>query len=209
MSTLGIVILIWGLAAAGMSLAFFYARKKKNMGYVDVFWALGMAVAAVMAGLLGEGSLASRVLVALFGGFWGVRLFRFLWHRVRGEAEDGRYQAMRAAIGDGVPRWFAFFQLQALVIALFSLPFVAAAAGAGASTAPGSGRRPRCGRLPSLAKRWPIVSWRRIVATPRRRAARVAAACGVGPGTPTTSSSGSTGSPTSRWRRRGPWPGWR
>lgn len=131
MSTLGIVMLIWGLAAAGMSLAFFYARQKKNMGYVDVFWALGMAVAAVMAGLLGEGSLASRVLVALFGGFWGFRLFRFLWHRVRGEAEDGRYQAMRAAIGDGAPRWFAFFQLQALVIALFSLPFVAAAAGAG------------------------------------------------------------------------------
>ena len=131
MSTLAITFLIWALAATGMSIAFLYARKQNNMGYVDVFWALGMALAAILAAWLGEGSMAARVLVACFGGFWGWRLFHFLWHRVRGEPEDGRYQAMRAAIGDGALRWFAFFQVQALVIALFSLPFISASAGTG------------------------------------------------------------------------------
>jgi steroid 5-alpha reductase family enzyme len=69
--------------------------------------------------------------VAALGGLWGLRLFRFLRHRVGGESEDGRYRAMREAIGDGPWPWFAFFQLQAFVIALFSLPFVAAASAPG------------------------------------------------------------------------------
>lgn len=129
MNTLTALILIWVLASTGMSLAFLYARQQRNMGYVDVFWALGMAVAAILAGVLGPGSDESGLLVALFGGFWGLRLFRFLWHRVRGEAEDGRYRAMREAIGDDAGKWFAFFQIQALVIALFTLPFIAAASG--------------------------------------------------------------------------------
>jgi steroid 5-alpha reductase family enzyme len=129
MNVLLLVGLIWALAAIGMGLAFLYARAKGNMGYVDVFWALGMAFAAVLAGAFGSGSIESRGLVALFGGLWGLRLFRFLWHRVRGEPEDGRYQAMRVAIGDGAAKWFAFFQAQAIVIALFAAAFVAAASG--------------------------------------------------------------------------------
>jgi steroid 5-alpha reductase family enzyme len=131
MSTLAILLAVWTLAALGMALAFFYARSRRNMGYVDVFWALGMALAAVMVAALAGGDPLVRVLVAVFGGLWGLRLFRFLWQRVRGEAEDGRYRAMRAAIGDGGGRWFAFFQVQALVIALFALPFFAAASAPG------------------------------------------------------------------------------
>lgn len=131
MSPLAILLTVWALAALGMSAAFVYARARRNMGYVDVFWALGMALAAVTVAALADGDPLVRILVASFGGLWGLRLFRFLWQRVSGEAEDGRYRAMRAAIGDGAGRWFAFFQLQALVIALFALPFVAAAAAPG------------------------------------------------------------------------------
>jgi steroid 5-alpha reductase family enzyme len=127
MSTVSILLLTWLLAALGMAAAFVYARTRRNMGYVDVFWALGMALAAVLVALLAGGDPVVRLLVAALGGLWGLRLFRFLWQRVRGESEDGRYQAMRAAIGDGALRWFGFFQLQALVIALFAMPFVAAA----------------------------------------------------------------------------------
>ena len=137
MNTLGILIAIWVVAALGMSAAFVYARGQRNMGYVDVFWALGMAIAAVMAAALADGDAVVRMLVALMGGLWGLRLFRFLWSRVRGEAEDGRYRAMREAIGDGALPWFGFFQLQALVIALFAAPFVAAASAPGGLASPG------------------------------------------------------------------------
>lgn len=127
MSALAILLAVWGSAALGMSAAFLYARSRRNMGYVDVFWALGMALSAATVAALAEGDPLVRVLVAAFGGLWGLRLFRFLWHRVNSEVEDGRYRAMREAIGDHTWRWFAFFQVQALVIALFALPFLAAA----------------------------------------------------------------------------------
>jgi steroid 5-alpha reductase family enzyme len=136
MNLLGVLLTIWGVAALGMGAAFFYARARRNMGYVDVFWALGMALAAVLAAVLAEGDALVRALVAVLGGLWGLRLFRFLWSRVRGEAEDGRYRAMREAIGDGALAWFAFFQLQALVIALFAASFVAAASAPGGLASP-------------------------------------------------------------------------
>ncbi len=132
-----ILLWTWLAAAIGMGIAYAYARRRRNMGYVDVFWALGMALAAMLTAWLASGDVLVRTLVAVFGGLWGLRLFRFLWQRVRSEAEDGRYQAMRAAIGDGAPRWFAFFQLQAVVIVLFAMPFVAAASAPGTAASAG------------------------------------------------------------------------
>jgi steroid 5-alpha reductase family enzyme len=131
MSAFEILLVVWVAAALGMGAAYFYACARRNMGYVDVFWSLGMALAAVLVAALAGGDPFVRLLVAALGGLWGLRLFRFLWQRVRGEAEDGRYRAMREAIGDGGLRWFAFFQLQALVIALFAAAFVAAASAPG------------------------------------------------------------------------------
>jgi steroid 5-alpha reductase family enzyme len=121
--------LIWLAAALYMAVAWAIALRVRNIGYVDVFWAGGMLLAAVAAGFLGTGDEWSRALVALFGGIWGARLCLYLLHRVLNEAEDGRYVAMRAAIGDVPWKWFLFFQAQAVVIALFAIPLVAAAAG--------------------------------------------------------------------------------
>jgi steroid 5-alpha reductase family enzyme len=43
------------------------------------------------------------------------------------EQEDGRYQALRAQWQGSPHKFFVFFQMQAVVVALFSLPFIAAA----------------------------------------------------------------------------------
>jgi cyclopropane-fatty-acyl-phospholipid synthase len=51
-----------------------------------------------------------------------------LWRRVAHETEDGRYLALRERWGDSGPAFFAFFQAQALVVALFCLPFAVVAA---------------------------------------------------------------------------------
>jgi steroid 5-alpha reductase family enzyme len=50
-----------------------------------------------------------------------------LWKRVRGEGEDGRYRRLREAWGGNQWKFFAFFQFQALLVVLFSLPFLAVA----------------------------------------------------------------------------------
>jgi steroid 5-alpha reductase family enzyme len=119
---------IWAISAVVMAIAWWLCRRANNLGYVDVVWAGLMALAALLAGALGSGAALPRGLVALFGGLWGTRLCLHLLTRVLHEAEDGRYQAMRSAWNDDAGKIFGFFQLQAVVVALFSLPFIAAAA---------------------------------------------------------------------------------
>jgi steroid 5-alpha reductase family enzyme len=99
----------------------------RNVGYVDVAWAGLMAIAALLVGALGEGAELPRGLVALLGGLWGARLCLYLLTRVLHESEDGRYQALRESWGGSASKFFVFFQMQAVVVVLFALPFVAAA----------------------------------------------------------------------------------
>jgi steroid 5-alpha reductase family enzyme len=127
MTSLSLALLIWAVAALGMVLAWLTCLRVVNLGLVDVVWAALMAVAALLAGALGSGGELPRGLVALFGGLWGMRLSLHLLRRVLHEPEDGRYQALRLAWRGSAARFFLFFQAQALVVALFALPFIAAA----------------------------------------------------------------------------------
>lgn len=121
------VVWVWAGSAVAMAALWVFAMRVRNIGYVDVGWAGLMAVAALLIGLTAEGSPLARGLVAMFGSVWGARLCLHLLHRVLNEEEDGRYQALRAAWSGSPVRFFLFFQLQAVVVALFSIPFVAAA----------------------------------------------------------------------------------
>jgi steroid 5-alpha reductase family enzyme len=125
-----LLLMIWLAAAVMMTAGWLWQRQRNNAGIVDVLWAVGLAISAVLNGIFGSGAVAPRVLVAMLGGVWGVRLAAHLWIRVRGEPEDGRYRALRARWdrSHGQLKWFGLFQFQALLIALFSIPFAAAAA---------------------------------------------------------------------------------
>lgn len=120
--------IIWLASALAMTALWAFSMRVRNVGYVDVGWAGLMALAALFAGIVGEGAPLVRGLVAMFGSVWGARLCLHLLHRVLNEEEDGRYRALREAWNGSPARFFAFFQLQAVVVALFSLPFMAAAA---------------------------------------------------------------------------------
>lgn len=117
------------LAAAllAMGATWWLQRHTRNAGYVDVVWAAGIGAAALFFGSVGSGAGLPRLLVALFGGLWGLRLSLHLLARVLGEAEDGRYAHLRAHWRDDQRKWFAFFVGQALLVALFSLPLLVAA----------------------------------------------------------------------------------
>lgn len=121
-------VLIWGVAAAAQTLGWRWQRARGNAGIVDVVWSLAVGAAAVTAAATGSGAWLPRMLVAALGGLWGLRLGLHLLQRVRGEAEDGRYAHLRTHWGNDQRKWFAMFQLQALLVPLFALPFLAAAA---------------------------------------------------------------------------------
>lgn len=124
---LTVLLLVWAMSAAVMAIAWYFSMRVKNVGYVDVVWAALMSAAAILVSYLGIGSVLPRALVALFGGIWGARLCIHLLKRVLHEAEDGRYQALRATWNGSPSKFFLFFQMQAVVVTLFSIPFYAAA----------------------------------------------------------------------------------
>jgi steroid 5-alpha reductase family enzyme len=118
---------LWALAALMMSLGWLWQRLRANAGIVDVLWAGGTGASAVLFAMVGDGNASPRVILAMLGGLWGARLAAHLWARVRGEPEDGRYRNLRAHWNGNQFRFFLFFQFQALLILLFSLPFLAVA----------------------------------------------------------------------------------
>lgn len=126
-----------GVVALVMLVTWFIARASANAGIVDVVWSASMGALALYYALAAEGDPTRRWLLALIACTWSARLTVYLWRRVVGKEEDGRYQAMRAALGAKADRgFFWFFQAQALVAVTLSLPFLVVA-GAGTPLAPG------------------------------------------------------------------------
>ncbi|MEO6155773.1 MAG: DUF1295 domain-containing protein [Thermomonas sp.] len=121
------LLVIWLLAAVAQTIGWMWQKRHRNAGMVDVVWSCGVGGAAIVAAVLGDGALLPRVLLAVLGGIWGLRLASHLLHRVLGEPEDGRYANLRKRFGQDERKWFAFFQFQALLVVLFALPFVAVA----------------------------------------------------------------------------------
>lgn len=128
MTTSSLLLLVWVVSAVVMAVVWWISMRVRNVGYVDVAWAGLMATAALLVGALGEGAELPRGLVALFGSLWGARLCLHLLTRVLHEPEDGRYQSLREQWQGSPAKFFVFFQMQAVVVVFFALPFVAAAA---------------------------------------------------------------------------------
>ena len=118
---------VWLYAAGIMTWGWWWQRRHQNIGVVDVFWAKGVGASALLLALLGDGAAMPRIALAVLGGLWGSRLALHLWHRVRSEPEDGRYQHLSRHWNGHQGKIFGFFQFQALLIVLFALPFVAVA----------------------------------------------------------------------------------
>jgi steroid 5-alpha reductase family enzyme len=118
---------IWLACASMMALGWQWQRRRSNAGIVDVLWAAGLGGAAISLALVGQGAAVPRAMLAVLGGLWGARLATHLWRRVDSEPEDGRYRHLRAHWQGDQRKLFGFFQFQALLVGLFSLPFLAAA----------------------------------------------------------------------------------
>jgi steroid 5-alpha reductase family enzyme len=123
---LALLAIGWTLVALLMAVLWFVQRAHQNAGVVDVGWAAALGLLAALYALIGDGAPAYRVLVVVLAGLWSVRLtLHVYFDRVRGKGEDGRYQTLRTRWGEQAQsRFMVFFQAQALLAVLLSLPFV-------------------------------------------------------------------------------------
>jgi len=112
-------ILIGLLFVAGlMSVLWLVQLKTKNAGIVDVAWAGAIGVLGVFFAATAAGDVNRRLLAGSLIGLWSLRLTIYLFRRVVGHSEEGRYATLRDRWGrDANRRFFRFFQMQALAFA--------------------------------------------------------------------------------------------
>jgi steroid 5-alpha reductase family enzyme len=127
-----LVLTGWAVLALVLAALWLRQLRTRNATSVDVAWSAGLLFLSVLYPWFVEGDVWRRGLVAVLGGAWALRLAWYLYSkRVLGHAEeDGRYRAMRAELGARAPLvFFFFYQGQAAVAVLFSLPMLAAMQG--------------------------------------------------------------------------------
>jgi steroid 5-alpha reductase family enzyme len=126
---MGAVFLATAIALSlWMVVAWCIQRQTANAGVVDVMWAMGLGLAALYFGLVGDGSMMARLMVAMLAGVWATRLAMHLLVRLLYEDEDARYRALRLAWGERANRnFFWLFQARALMALGFAVPLWIAA----------------------------------------------------------------------------------
>jgi steroid 5-alpha reductase family enzyme len=105
------------------------SRKLDNYSFVDITWSYSMAVLAPVYALMNEVGSRRSLLVLVMAMLWSLRLGTYLLVRIRKHHphEDVRYQVLRAKwAGKLGSRFFLFFQAQALLIVLLSMPVLLA-----------------------------------------------------------------------------------
>jgi len=126
----GLELLGVGTAVAVVAFAIVWCLSLRvaNYGFLDVVWSLSIAVLAPLYALLGDGAGTRRLTFAVVGAAWSLRLGLYILIRVlrAHPREDARYRTLRER-WPGPGRFLLFFELQALIAVLFSLPFLLAA----------------------------------------------------------------------------------
>ncbi|MCX5756029.1 MAG: DUF1295 domain-containing protein [Gemmatimonadetes bacterium] len=121
-----------GLLGIGFAIAVTYfavtwaiSVRIKNYGLLDVAFSYGVAILAPTYAWLAPGLPLRKWAVAAVGVAWSLRLGTYILVRVVGHhpAEDARYQTLRQR-WPGAGRFLVFFELQAMLVVVFSLPFV-------------------------------------------------------------------------------------
>jgi len=120
-------LLLIGLAIAATYFALIWAIsvKVRNYGFLDVAWSYGVAILAPLDAWLSPGAPLRKWTLTGIGVAWSLRLGTYILLRVlrHHPREDARYQTLRAR-WRGPEMFFLFFELQAVLVAIFSLPFL-------------------------------------------------------------------------------------
>lgn len=122
LSLLGLGLLI---AVAYFSITWALSVRVKNYGFLDVAFSVGVAILAPIYALNSPGAGAVKWPIAAVGIAWSLRLGIHILIRVlrAHPVEDARYESLRKR-WPGTGMFFVFFQLQAVLVVIFSLPFL-------------------------------------------------------------------------------------
>jgi len=122
-------LIVWAAAAALLGALYLRQRQTRDATLVDAGWGVGVALAAILAAVLGPGDTGHRVLIGTIGALENLRVSLLVVRRHSG-AEDSRYAELRQ-------RWrergreqltFAiFYQCQAGLAPPLGIVFVLAA----------------------------------------------------------------------------------
>lgn len=128
MTSLHLLAIGSGVAFGLFTLTWAFATKVRNYGFLDVVWSLSIGVLAAVYGYLGSGDQTRRILFSVAAVIWSFRLGLYILIRVwrHHPEEDKRYQTLRQS-WPGPLRFLLFFELQALIAVIFSMPFLLAA----------------------------------------------------------------------------------
>lgn len=128
-SAIQLALLAWVLAAGIMAVLWLLHFPLRNAAIVDFGWAFVLPTIAILYASLGPGYAPRRWLIAVLAAVWGYRLaFYLLFTRILGHKEEGRYTELRRSWQTRVPvKFLLFFQGQALLDVILSLPFLLAA----------------------------------------------------------------------------------
>jgi steroid 5-alpha reductase family enzyme len=110
-----------------MTLIWRLAIRIGNAGIVDIAWSAGFTPVVILFAAAGSGALPRRALMASMVSVWSVRLGAYLYVRVSAHhpLEDRRYALLRSEWGARAKQeMFGFFQLQAALLALLSVPWL-------------------------------------------------------------------------------------
>ncbi len=124
-----LLLLGWAFAASLQLVLYVVQRRTGSATVVDAGWAASLVGIVLLYAAFGDGEPEHRLLVAVMATVAFGRLTIHVAQRVGGE-EDPRYAALRErwqARGVEQRRMFVLFQAQALIAAILSLPFLAAA----------------------------------------------------------------------------------
>ncbi len=118
-----------GLAIAVVMFALVWsiAVRIDNYGVLDVIWSLSVSILAPVYAWVGMGDGLRKTVFTLVGMLWSLRLGLYILVRVARHHpdEDKRYRTLREK-WPGPGRFLAFFELQAVIAVVFSLPFLLA-----------------------------------------------------------------------------------
>jgi len=132
MTILQTVALGWAVIAIMMALLWLVHLALGNAAVVDAGWAAGLPILAVLYAMSFGGGARGWVLAAIVS-VWGGRLCLYLlFTRVIGHKEEGRYLELRSRWRTNLAlKFFLFFQAQALLDVVLSVPFLLAARAGG------------------------------------------------------------------------------
>jgi steroid 5-alpha reductase family enzyme len=126
----------WFLIGIGALVAFalffitwLLSLKLNNFSFVDVAWSYGLTFLAPLYAFAGNGFTQRKIIAVTMAMVWSLRLGTYLFVRIKRHHphEDARYQVLREKWKGSLARsFFFFFQAQAALILLLSVPILLA-----------------------------------------------------------------------------------